>query len=162
MRSQWMCLGLALSLVAMGPTVLGQAVQTTPAAQAEPPNSAQAPPTHATAVTASEATYSGCVMESAAEKGTYVLSADAVCAKLTGKLATGELAGHEIDLKGVLTPRVARTAASIAVNSVDHVGKSCSDVCSLRPPGTRGLGGERPGREGGRPGATSNGDSVPQ
>ena len=118
--------------------------------------SAQTPPTHAIpAQTAAQvAAYSGCVVESTTEKDTLVLSAESVCAKLTGTLSEKKLAGHEIDLKGVLTPRAGTIPASIKVDSVVSVGKACSDVCSLRPPKSRGLGkgGEIPGKEGGTPG----------
>jgi hypothetical protein len=124
---------------------------------AEPPASGQAPPTHAvpTPTGTGPAAFSGCVMASPTEKDTLLLNADSVCATLSGKFATPNLAGHQIDLKGVLTPRDGTTPASIAIDSVDKVGKSCSEVCSPLPPRTRGLGGERPGREGGRPGATT-------
>jgi hypothetical protein len=127
------------------------------ATQPAPPASAQS-----AAAPSAPATYSGCVMESPTEKGTFILNADSVCARLTGKLATSDLTGHQIDLKGVLTPRAGTTPASIAIDSVGHVGKACSDVCSPLPPRTRGLGGERPGREGGRPGLTPDSQPNPQ
>ncbi len=124
---------------------------------AEPPASGQTPPTHAVPASTGESSalrYSGCVMASPIDKDTLILNSDSVCADLTGKFATPDLAGHQIDLKGVLTPRAGTTPASIAIDSVDKIGKSCSEVCSPLPPRTRGLG-ERPGREGGRPGATT-------
>jgi hypothetical protein len=129
-----------------------------PSAEAPPKPVAPTPPA---ASPSAQALYSGCVQQSPGDKDTLVLSTDTVCAKLTGDLATASLAGHEIDLKGVLTPRAARTPASIQIDSISHVGKSCSDVCSLRPPGTRGLGGEKPGREGGRPGVTPTTPPAP-
>jgi hypothetical protein len=94
------------------------------------------------------------VQPSSADKSVLVLSAAAVCAKLTGKFSAGEIAGHEIDVTGVLTPRSSAGPASIRVDAVVSVGKACTEVCSLRPPGSRGLskGGEIPGREGGTPG----------
>jgi hypothetical protein len=120
-------------------------------AQGESASSAQTPPAHAAPAPASAA-YSGCVQQSPTDKDTLVLSAESVCARLTGTLSATQLIGHEIDLKGVLTPRVGTTPASIKVDSVVHVGKSCSDVCALLPPKKRGLGGEVPGKEGGTPG----------
>jgi hypothetical protein len=98
--------------------------------------------------------FKGCVQQSTTEKSTLVLSTDTVCATLTGKFTASRIAGHEIEIKGVLTPRTAAAPASIRVDGVVEVGKACTDVCSLRPPGSRGLtrGGEIPGREGGTPG----------
>ena len=99
--------------------------------------------------------YSGCVQRSTADKDTLILNGETVCAKLTGTFSADKLAGHEVDLKGVLTERTAATPASIRITSVTSIGKSCSNTCSLQPPGTRGLnkGGEKPGKEGGTPGA---------
>jgi hypothetical protein len=103
---------------------------------------------------ASEQSFSGCVQRSATDKDTLILSTDSVCATLGGKVSGTQIAGHQVDLKGVLTPRTPAAPASIQVGSVVSVGKECSDVCSLRPPGSRGLqkGGEMPGKEGGTPG----------
>jgi hypothetical protein len=60
-------------------------------------------------------------------------------------------------LTGVLTPRTTSTSASIRVDSVVSVGQSCSNTCSLQPPGTRSVRmhnqHEIPGSEGGTPGA---------
>jgi len=99
------------------------------------------------------ANFAGCVQRSAADKNTVVLSGETVCAKLTGSFSSEKLVGHEVDLKGVLTERTAANPAAIRVGSINSVGKSCSNTCSLQPPGTRGLrGGEKPGKEGGTPG----------
>jgi hypothetical protein len=115
--------------------------------------------TAATPAPAKPIAYSGCVTQSPTDKSTLIFSAETVCARLTGKLATGDaaaaLAGHQIDLKGVLTPRTGTVSASIQVDSVTTVGKACSDTCALQPPHKRGLGGEKPGKEGGTPGATT-------
>lgn len=105
-------------------------------------------------------TYSGCVTKAPGADGTLVLNTPTTCAALKGKVSADDLAGHEIELKGVLTPATKSVAASIAVSTVLKVGKSCSDVCSLQPPRTRGLhppgntGHEIPGSEGGTPGVT--------
>lgn len=97
--------------------------------------------------------FSGCIQHSTSDKDTVILSGETVCAKLTGTFSSEKLLGHEVDLKGVLTERTAATPASIRVSSVTSVGKSCSNTCSLQPPGTRGLRGpEKPGKEGGTPG----------
>ena len=109
-----------------------------------------APPAPAT-----PATFKGCVQKAPGSDGTIVISTANTCARLTGKLAADPLAGHEVELQGILTPRVSGAAASIEVNSVVKVGDACSQVCTLRPPGTRGL--RRPdkavpGSEGGTPG----------
>jgi hypothetical protein len=102
--------------------------------------------------TPAASTYAGCVQRSTADKSALILSGESVCAKLTGSFSSDKLIGHEVDLKGVLTERTASTPASIQVDTVNSIGKSCSSTCSLRPPGTRGLGGEKPGKEGGTPG----------
>ncbi|HEX9198360.1 MAG TPA: hypothetical protein VF865_02285 [Acidobacteriaceae bacterium] len=117
--------------------------------------SAQAPASAAPA--AKPGAFTGCVQK---EPGTsnLVISTPNVCARLTGKSATEKLVGHEIDLHGILVPRTASTAASIQVESVTKVGKSCTDVCALQPPGTRSLhpkDHEVPGSEGGTPGLTA-------
>lgn len=99
--------------------------------------------------------YSGCVQRSTNDKDTLILSGETVCAKLTGNFSADKLAGHEVDLKGVLTERTTSIPAAIRVTSITSTGKSCTNTCSLQPPGTRGLnkGGEKPGKEGGTPGA---------
>jgi len=103
--------------------------------------------------TPAASSYAGCVQRSTADKNTLVLSGESVCAKLTGSFSAEKLIGHDVDLKGVLTERTAANPAAIHVDSIDSVGKSCSNTCSLQPPGTRGLrGGEKPGKEGGTPG----------
>ena len=83
-----------------------------------------------------------------------ILNTETACAKLTGKFSATQLDGHEVDLKGVLTPRTSALPASLRVDAVVSVGKPCSEVCSLTPPKSRGLGkgGEIPGRQGGTPG----------
>ena len=103
-------------------------------------------------------TYSGCVQKAPGSTTDLIISAPTACARLTGKLPdpnlpSQDLAGHEVELKGVLTPRTPSTAASIEVGSVVSVGKSCTDVCSLQPH-TRGLHppSATPGGEGGTPG----------
>jgi hypothetical protein len=104
-------------------------------------------------VTPPAANFSGCVQPAPADKTTLILSGETVCAKLTGTFSSEKLLGHEVALKGVLTERTASSSASIHVGSINSVGKSCSNTCSLQPPGTRGLrGGEKPGKEGGTPG----------
>jgi hypothetical protein len=123
---------------------------------------AAAQSTPAAAAAPAEKKFSGCVQPVPTDKDTLVLSGDTVCAKLTGKFAAADLTGHQVELNGVLTPRTPGTPASIEVGSVASVGKSCSDVCSLKPPGTRGLGkgGQMPGKEGGTPGLTSSDPST--
>ena len=99
------------------------------------------------------ANFAGCVQRSTTDKNTVILSGETICAKLTGTFSSEKLLGHEVDLKGVLTERTASNPASLKVGAVNSVGKSCSNTCSLQPPGTRGLrGGEKPGKEGGTPG----------
>lgn len=103
------------------------------------------------------ATYKGCVQKAPGTDGTLIISTPNACAKLTGKASVDSLAGHEVELTGILTPRTASAAASIQVDSVVSVGDACSSVCSLRPPGTRGLHGPQdnavPGTKAGTPGA---------
>jgi hypothetical protein len=98
--------------------------------------------------------FAGCVQRSPTEKDTVVISGDSICAKLTGSFSSEKLIGHQVDLKGVLTERTTTSPAEIRVGAVNSIGKSCSNTCPLQPPGTRGLrGGEKPGKEGGTPGA---------
>jgi hypothetical protein len=115
------------------------------AASQAPPPATMTPPT--------VIRYAGCVQRSATDKDTIVLSNETLCAKLTGTFSAEKIVGHEVDLKGVLTDRTASTPATIRVGSISSIGKSCSDACSLFPPGKRGLKkGELPGKEGGTPG----------
>ena len=121
--------------------------------------SAQAPAATPSAQPAAPATYAGCVQKASASDPTLVISTPNACAKLTGKVSADDLAGKQVELKGILTPRTPSAAASIQVDSVVSVGKSCTDVCSLRPPGTRGLHPPQndavPGSEGGTPGVVA-------
>jgi hypothetical protein len=94
--------------------------------------------------------FSGCVKSATSDKDTIILSGESVCAKLTGNFSAEKLIGHQVDLKGVLTERTPTAPANIHVGSISSIGKSCSNTCSLQPPGTRGL--EKPGKEGGTPG----------
>jgi hypothetical protein len=126
------------------------------ALQASAQGSGSAPPTPKPAT---PATFSGCVQKAPDSSTALVISSPTACARLTGKFTADELVGHQVELEGVLTPRSASAAASIQVDSVISVGKSCSDVCSLRPPGTRGLhppqGDATPGSKAGTPGAAA-------
>jgi len=117
--------------------------QATP--QTTPPVSSTVPaPSH----------YSGCVQRSTTDKDTIILSNENLCAKLTGTFSAEKLVGHEVDLKGVLTSGTTSIPAEIRVGSIGAIGKTCPDVCSLLPPGKRGLKkGDYPGKEGGTPGA---------
>jgi hypothetical protein len=105
----------------------------------------------------SQAKFAGCVQRLTTEKDTLVLSGDTVCAKLSGRFHAADLAGHEVELEGVLTERTAGNPARISVSRVTSVGESCSSTCALQPPGTRGLGkgGQTPGKEGGTPGVSA-------
>jgi hypothetical protein len=127
------------------------------AIQASAQASTQAPGTTPPPTPAAPATYSGCVQKAPSPDTTLVISTPTACARLTGKLPVDDLSGHQVELKGILTPRTTSSSASIQVDSVISVGSSCSDVCSLRPPGARGLhppqDGAIPGSEGGTPGA---------
>jgi hypothetical protein len=115
---------------------------------------AQTTPQAATPPAPPATRHTGCVQRSAIDKDVIVLSTETVCAKLTGNFSADKLVGHEVDLKGELTPGTLSDPAVIHVESVSSVQKSCSEVCSLLPPGKRGLKkGQYPGKEGGTPGA---------
>ncbi len=105
------------------------------------------------------ATYSGCVQKAPDSTKDLVISTPTACARLTGNVSADTLAGHQVELTGILTPRTPSTAASLQVDSVSSVGKACTDVCALRPPSSRGLhgpvGNAIPGSEGGTPGLTT-------
>lgn len=111
----------------------------------------------AAATPAAPATYSGCVQKAPNSTTDLVISTPTACARLTGNVSADTLAGHQVELTGILTPRTPSAAASIQVGSVSSVGKSCTDVCSLQPPRSRGLrppeNGAVPGGEAGTPGA---------
>jgi hypothetical protein len=114
----------------------------------------QAPPRVASAAPTSTSRYAGCVQRSTTDKDTIILSNETLCAKLTGTFSAEKLVGHEVGLKGVLTDRAISIPATIRVVSINSIGKSCADVCSLFPPHGRPLKkGDIPGKEGGTPGA---------
>jgi hypothetical protein len=118
-------------------------------------STSQAPPPVSSTASSATSRYSGCVQRSTTDKDTIILSNETVCAKLTGTFSAEKLVGHEVDLKGVLTERTASIPSAIRVVSINSVGKSCADVCSLLPPHGRPLKkGDYPGKEGGTPGAT--------
>lgn len=137
-------LGIAIvgSLALVGPQASAQSAGSTPATPKPP----------------APATYSGCVQKAPDSPTDLVISTPKVCALLTGKVSVDALAGHQVELTGILTPRTSSAAASIAVDSVSSVGKACSEVCALKPPLSRGLhrpNGAVPGSEGGTPGVTT-------
>jgi hypothetical protein len=105
------------------------------------------------------ATFSGCVQKAPDSSTTLVISTPTACAKLSGKFSVDDLTGHQVELKGILTPRSTSAAATIEVDSVVNVGQNCTEVCSLRPPGTRGLhppqGDAVPGSKAGTPGVAA-------
>jgi hypothetical protein len=119
-------------------------------AAANPPEAAKPP---------APATYSGCVQKAPDSTTGLVIGTPKVCALLTGKLSADTLAGHQVELTGILTPRTSSAPASIQVNSVGSIGKACTEVCALHPPLSRGLhrpsAGMVPGTEGGTPGLTT-------
>jgi len=123
-------------------------------ASAQAPANPPAPPTPP-----APATYSGCVQKAPDSTTDLVISTAKVCALLAGKVSVDTLAGHQVELTGILTARTASAAASIQVNSVGSVGKSCTETCALHPPLSRGLhrpaDGMVPGTEGGTPGLTT-------
>jgi hypothetical protein len=97
--------------------------------------------------------FTGCVQAGSGDS--IILSAPNVCAVLKGKISAEQVTGHQIELKGVLTPSNKSGPATIQVESVSSVGQSCTETCAARPRG-RGLHPppkEVPGSEGGTPGA---------
>jgi hypothetical protein len=137
-------------------TTMGAAIAGCACMHASAQGSSSTPPTPA-AKSPAPAAYSGCVQKAPGSTTDLVISTPTACAKLAGKFSVDDLAGHQVELKGILTPRSASTSATIQVDSVVSVGQSCTDVCSLRPPGTRGLHPPQavPGSEGGTPGAVA-------
>lgn len=136
-------LGIAIAACFAGTQASAQNAQS-PSADTKPP---------------APATFSGCVQKAPDSTTGLVIGTAKVCALLAGKVSVDTLAGHQVELTGILTPRTASAAASIQVNSVGSVGKSCTEVCALHPPLSRGLhrpsDGMVPGSEGGTPGLTT-------
>lgn len=106
------------------------------------------------------ATFSGCVQKSSGERPVLILNAPNACAVLEGKAARAELAGHEVQLTGILVPRTASAPTTIRVSAITERGAVCSSTCVPEPPGTRGLhrpsDHEIPGSEGGTPGESKH------
>jgi hypothetical protein len=138
---QALTLGVAVTICFAGAQSFAQAAGTPLVTPPKPP---------------APATYSGCVQKAPDSATDLVISTPTACALLTGKVSADTLAGHQVELTGILTPRTSAAAASIQVNSVSTVGKACTEVCALHPPLSRGLhrpaNGEIPGSEGGTPG----------
>ena len=101
---------------------------------------------------ASPAKFTGCVQTGTGDS--VILTTPNVCAVLKGKISAQEVAGHQIELQGILSPATKSAPATIQVDSVSSVGQSCTETCVARPRG-RGLHrptSEVPGSEGGTPG----------
>lgn len=106
----------------------------------------------------SPATYSGCVSKVSGAPDTLVLNTPTACVVLKGRLSADQIAGHTIELEGILQPATGSAPATIQVDTVRSVGHACSDTCALRP-ASRGLKrppGVVPGSEGGTPGVTAS------
>jgi hypothetical protein len=103
---------------------------------------------------AAETAYTGCVMSTEAGDWTFCEPND--CSLLQGKYVGAKLAGHRVTLHAAVQAATASTPRTLVVSSVVSIGAACSERCSLRPPGHRGLGGhEHPGSEGGTPGVAA-------
>ena len=82
---------LAIAVALAGPPAFAQAAASAPAATKPP----------------APATYSGCVQKAPDSTTTLVISTPTACALLTGKVSVDKLAGHQVELTGILTPRTA-------------------------------------------------------
>lgn len=109
-----------------------------------------------TAAAVKPSMYEGCVTALPQASDRLVLSSAGSCFLLSGSV-NAAMAGHQVQLNAVLIPQQGMQPVSLQVKSVMGVQASCSQTCSLQPPGTRGLGPkDKPGREGGTPGLHSN------
>lgn len=100
-------------------------------------------------------TLTGCVMQT--EAGDYTFCEPNSCSLLSGTMLTASLAGHTVTLRAILHLATATDPRTLSVISITTIGPTCDQRCSPRPPGHRGLGSKnnKPGSEGGTPGATS-------
>ena len=99
--------------------------------------------------------YSGCVSKVPNTDNSYALAAGGRCYLLRGTFKGSDLLDKDVVLRGVVAEATGRLPMTLKVESTTAVKESCSKTCTLQPPGSRGLNGdEKPGREGGTPGAT--------
>ena len=98
-------------------------------------------------------THTGCVTVTADDANSFVLAEGDSCSLLSGKLASRQLAGHVIVLRGVFADATTNDPQTIVIERVDSVGPACSQTCTLEPPGHRGLRKKpKTGTNGGTPG----------
>ena len=109
--------------------------------------------TEMTAQNAATVKHEGCVMASPDDAKVLLLAEEASCSVLTGKLAKPDLLGHVIVLGGIDTAATTTEPQSVKVQKIVSQGVACHRVCTLEPPGHRGLHKkEKPGSQGGTPG----------
>ncbi len=105
---------------------------------------------------AKPSTYAGCVTALPQASEMLVLSTPESCYLLSGAVSPA-MAGHQVQLSAILIPQQGTQPITLQVKSVLGTKAACSQTCTLRPPGTRGLGPkDKPGREGGTPGVTNS------
>jgi hypothetical protein len=106
------------------------------------------------AVSASDETRTGCVMQT--EAGWFTFCEPNSCSVIKGEGVDAKLAGHKVTVSGTMQPETAAAAKTFVVTKVVEVGAACEERCSPRPAGHRGLGNkDKPGSEAGTPGVTA-------
>lgn len=104
---------------------------------------------------------SGCVTPSTQDKGKLVVRSKDSCSELGGKQAVaGRLSGHIATLEGTLTEATSADPETFTILSVKEIGQTCTETCTLEPPGSRGLK-RKMGKLGGTAGAKDTKPTEP-
>ncbi len=99
------------------------------------------------------ARYEGCVAK-LPNVERYVLATGNRCMLLAGGFNPKEVADHLVVLHGLLLEPTGMDPLTLKVDAPAVIKNACTETCKLVPPGTRGVHGkEKPGSEGGPPGA---------
>lgn len=78
------------------------------------------------------------------------------CSLLIGEAVGAKLSGHTVTVEGTVKDAADGQPRRVVVMKIVSVGAPCNQTCALYPVHPRGIGGrDKPGSEGGTPGATS-------
>ena len=111
------------------------------------------------AAPASDETRTGCVMQT--EAGSFTFCEPNSCSAIKGPGIDAKIAGHKVTASGTLQAETSAAPKTFVVTKVVSVGAACDERCSPRVI-HRGIGNhDKPGAEGGTPGAVAPPPKVP-
>jgi hypothetical protein len=111
------------------------------------------------AASAGDETRTGCVMQT--EAGWFTFCEPSSCSAIKGEGIDAKIAGHKLTVKGNMQAETTAAPKTFVVTKVVTVGPACDERCSPRVV-HRGIGNhDKPGAEGGTPGAVAPPPKVP-